>query len=93
MSNVQIQKIQICKYTNIQIQNMTKFQKDPKYGIFLKRGLFKEIKNYILMRQTRKYKNTNTQIHKYTNTAYDMVLEKPNMWYIFEKRVFQGYQK
>ena len=36
---------------------------------------------------------TNTQIHKYTNTAYDEVPERPNMWYIFEKRIVQGYHK
>ena len=35
-------------------------------------------------------KNTNT---KYTNTAYDEVPERPNMWYIFEKRIVQGYEK
>ena len=42
-----------------------------------------------------KYTNTNsnTQIHKYTNTAYDEMPERPNMWYIFEKRIVQGYQK
>ena len=44
---------------------MTKCQKDPTCGIFLKGGLFKGIKNDIPMCQTRKYKNTNT---KYTNT-------------------------
>ena len=43
--------------------------------------------------QIQKYKYTNTQIHKYTNTAYDEVPERPNMWYIFEKRIVQGYQK
>ena len=37
--------------------------------------------------------NTHTQIHKYTNTAYDEVPERPNMWYIFEKRIVQGYKK
>ena len=37
--------------------------------------------------------NTHTQIHKYTNTAYDKVPERPNMWHIFEKRILQGYQK
>ena len=36
---------------------------------------------------------TNTQIHKYTNTAYDKVPERYNMWYIFEKRIVQGYQR
>ena len=40
-----------------------------------------------------KYTNTNTQIHKYANTAYDKVPERPNMWYIFEKRIVQGYEK
>ena len=30
---------------------------------------------------------------KYTNTAYDEVPKRPNMWYIFEKRIVQGYQK
>merc|ERR1711888_41466 len=39
------------------------------------------------------YTNTQIQIHKCTNTAYDEVPERPNMWYIFEKRIFQGYQK
>merc|ERR1712208_114860 len=37
--------------------------------------------------------NTKIQIHKYTNTAYDEVPERPNMWYIFEERIVQGYQK
>merc|ERR1711981_808541 len=37
--------------------------------------------------------NTQIQIHKYTNTAYEEVPERPNMWYIFEKRIVQGYQK
>ena len=115
---------------------MTKCQKDPICGIFLKRGLFKDNKNHIPMCQTCKYKNTNTHIQKYsiwssarntqhvayfwkedcssiskmifpcvrrantkntntkyTNTAYDEVPERPNKWYIFEKRIVQGYQK
>ena len=84
-------KIQIHKYTNTQIQHMRKCQKDPMCGIFLKRGLFKDIKNYIPTCRTHKYKNTNTQIHKYTNTAYEEVPERPNMWYIFEKMIVQGY--
>ena len=71
---------------------MTKCQKDPTCGIFLKRGSFKDIKNYIIMCQTRKYKNTNTQIRKYTNTGNDKVPQRPNMCYIFEKRIDQGYQ-
>ena len=68
------------KNTNTQIQHMTGRQKNPSCGIFLKRGLFKDIKNDISMCQTCKYKNTNIQIHKYTNTVYDEVRERPNMW-------------
>ena len=37
--------------------------------------------------------NTKIQKHKYTNTAYDEVPERPNMWYIFEKRNVQGFEK
>ena len=36
------------------------------------------IKNDIHLGQKRKYQNTNTQIHKHTNTANDGVPEKPN---------------
>ena len=39
------------------------------------------------------WKNTQIQRHKYTNTAYDKVPERPNMWHIFEKRIVQRYQK
>ena len=59
-TNIQIQ--------NTQIQRITKCQKHPTCGIFLKRGLFKDMKNYIPKCQTHKYK-----IHKYTNTACDKV--------------------
>ena len=59
---------------------MTKCQKDPTCGIFLKRGLFKDMKSDIPMCQTRKYKNTN---QKCKNTAFNEVPERPNMWYIF----------
>ena len=40
---------QIHKHTNTQIQHMTKCQKNPTCGISLKRGLFKDIKNYVPM--------------------------------------------
>merc|ERR1711989_119547 len=86
-------KKQIHQYANTQIRQLTKCHQDPTCSIFLKRGLFRGIKNDIHMCQTHKYKNTNTQIHKYTNTAYDKVPDRPNMWYIFEKRIVQGYQK
>ena len=73
-------KIQI---QNTQIQHITKCQKHPTYGIFLKRGLFKDITNDIPICQTGKYKNANTQIHKYR--AYNEVPERrKNMWHIFE---------
>ena len=74
--------------TNTQIQHMKKCQKDPICGIFLKWGLFKNIKNYIAMCQTPKYKNTNLE---YTNTAYEEMPERSNMCYIFEKRIVQRY--
>ena len=35
----------IQKYPNTQIQHMTRCQKDPTCGTFLKRGLFRDIKN------------------------------------------------
>ena len=56
---------QIHKYTNTQIQHVTECQKDQTCGIFLKRGLFKDVKNDIPMCQTRNHKRTNK---KYTNT-------------------------
>ena len=84
---------QIHKHTNTQIQHITKCQKNPPCGIFLKRGLFKDVKNDIPKCQKRKYKKTNTQTHKHTNTAYDKVPERPTMWYISEKRIVQGCQK
>ena len=61
--------------------------------IFLKRGLIKDLKNDTSLCRTHKYKNTKTQIHKYTNTVNDQLLERPIMWYIFEKRIDQGSQK
>ena len=64
---------------------MTKCQKDPLCSIFLKRGLFQDIKYDIPC-----VKCANT---KYTNRAYDKVPERRNMWYIFEKTIVQGYQK
>ena len=74
--------------TNTQIQHMTECQKDPMCGIYLKRGLFKDVKNYIPRCWTHKYKNTNTQIHKYTDTAYDEMMkgQKDPICGIFLKR-------
>ena len=50
---------------------MMKYQKDPIRDIFLKRGLFKGIKNDTLMCQTCKYTNTNTQIQHMTKCQKD----------------------
>ena len=36
--------------------------------------------------------NTNTQIHKYTNTTWVKVTNRPNICYIFEKVMVQGSQ-
>merc|ERR1711954_638176 len=58
-----ITKCLILKYTNTQIQHITKCQKDPTCGIFLKRGLFRGIKNDIHMCQTRKYKKPQQNQH------------------------------
>ena len=62
-------KIQIHKYANTPIQQMTKCHKDPTSGIFLKRGLIRDTNYDVHMSQTHKYKiqiqNTNTQIQKW----------------------------
>ena len=89
VSNTHIQKF---KYTNTQIQHMTKFQKDPICGIFLKRRLFKGIKNYIPMCQTHKYKNTNT-IHTNTQIQHMMKCQKDPTCGIFLKGgLFKGFK-
>ena len=38
----------------------------------MRRGMCKDIKSGIPMRQNCKYKNTNTKRHKYTNTQIQM---------------------
>ena len=72
---------------------MTKCQKDPRCGIFLKRGLFKDIKYYIPKCQTHKHKNINT---KYTNTQIQHMTkcQKDPTCGIFlkKKSIVQGYQ-
>ena len=57
---------QIHKYTHTAYDKVP--EKNPTRGIFLKRGFFKDMKNYIPKCQTHKYK-----IHKYTNAACDKV--------------------
>jgi len=82
LSNAQIHKY---KYTNTQIQHMMKYQKDPICGIFLKRGLFKGIKNDTPMCQTCKYTNTNTQIQHMTKCQKD-----PTCSIFLKKGLFKG---
>ena len=65
---------------------MTKCPKYPTCGIFLKRGLFKDIKNDFLMCQMHKYKNT---ITKYTNTAYDEEPENPTCGIFLKRGLFK----
>merc|ERR1712212_559787 len=74
-------------YTNTQIQYMTKCRRDPTCGIFMKRGLIKDIKNYIPMCRTHKYKNTNK---KYTKTQIQHMTkcQKDPTFGIFLKRGF-----
>ena len=63
-------KTQVHKYTNTQIQSMTKCKRDPTCGIFfLKRRLFKDTKNDIPVCQAHKYENTNTQIQRMTGAG------------------------
>ena len=76
-TNTQIQKYRNTAYDKI--------RERPNMWYFLKRGLFKDIKNYIPMCQTHKYKNTNT---KYTNTQIQhmMKCQKKPTCGIFSKR-------
>ena len=62
-----------------------KCQKDPICGIFLKRGLFKGIKNDTPMCQTCKYTNTNTQIQHMTKCQKD-----PTCSIFLKKGLFKG---
>ena len=66
---------------------MTKCQKDPACGIFLKRGLLKGFKNDIPMCQMRNYKNKYTNIH----TQHIVMCHKDPTCGIFLKRgLFKG---
>ena len=58
---------------------------DPTCGIFLKRGLFRDTNYDVHMYQTRKYKNTNTQIRHLTKCQKDPTCGM----YIFLKRLFK----
>ena len=69
MSNTQVQKIQIHKYTNTAYD---KVQEGPTCGIYLTRGSFKDMKyDNPITAQKHKYK-----IYKYKNTAYEEVPER-----------------
>ena len=77
------------KYTNTQIHkySFVRFaDRHNKCYIFEKEMVrpYEDLKNNVPMSLTCKY---TIQIHKYTSTAYDQVPERPNMWYIFEKKI------
>ena len=62
---------------------MAKCQKDATCGIFLNRGLFKDIKNYIPMCRTQKYQNTKIQCAERTNTKIQIQntqIHKYSIW-------------
>ena len=86
-------KIQIHTYKN------TAYDQVPEtpnmWHIFEKRIVqgYQKLHFHVSNMQIQKYKYSNTLVHKYTNTAYDEVPERPNMCHIFEKRIVQGYQK
>ena len=64
-------------------------------AIFLKRILFEDLKNNVPRCLTSKYTNTNTQIHKYTNTKIQFLeksADRHDMCYIFEKLMLRGCQ-
>ena len=61
MSKSDIPNYQIHKYTNTQIQLMTKCQKYPTYAIFLNSWSFKGVKNDIPKCSIHKYRNTDKQ--------------------------------
>ena len=61
---------------------------DTTYEILMERG------RCLLSYGDDEYKDNDKykyKIHKYTNKAYGVVPERPNMWHIFEKRIVQGY--
>ena len=91
--NTKIQKYKIRKYSI-----WPSARKTQHVAYFWKKDCSRVSKMILLCAERKntkiqKYKNTNTQIQKYTNTLNDQVLERPIMWYIFEKRIVQGYQK
>ena len=90
MSNTQIQKIQI-QNTQIHKYSIWRSARKTQHVVYFWKEDCSSISKMIFPCVRRaNTKNTNT---KYTNTAYDEVPERPNKWYIFEKRIVQGYQK
>ena len=90
VSNMLIQKY---KYTNTQIHKYSIWRsarKTQHMVYFWKEDCSRISK---IISPCAEHTNTKIQIHKYTNTAYEEVPERPNIWHIFEKRIVQGYQK
>ena len=75
------------KPRNLENQEKQKKQqkktKDPWCDIFLKRKLYKDLKNNVPKCLTPKY----------TNTLWVKFEDRPNMCYIFEKVMVRGLQK
>ena len=71
------------------------FQKDHFKGSDMPRAPWSTFEKRIVQGYQKWYfheSNMQIQKYKYTNTAYDKVPERPNMLYIFEERIVQGYQ-
>ena len=88
LSNAQIHKY---KYRNAQIHKYSIWWSTRKtqYVVYFWKEDCSRVSKMIL--PCVKRANTQIQIHKYTNTAYDEVPERPNMQYILKKKgLFKG---
>ena len=67
-------------------------QMDMACAIIMKMQWCQDLKINVLECMTCKYTNTNTQIHKYTNTASGKVADRHGMCYIYERVLIRGSQ-
>ena len=84
----------MCKYinTNTQIREYNFFlQSIQKYSKYFWNGNGTRTSNTKF--RFVWHANTNTQKHKYTNTALVKVTDMPNICYIFRKEMVRGHQK
>merc|ERR1719210_1669564 len=63
------------------------------FAIFLKKVMVRGPQKQCSWLSDCKYTNTNTQIHKYANSALVKVADRHDMCYIFEKVMARGPQK